>query len=343
MATSYIGADVDCKYTELAVKRGNTLERYRVPTAIPPLREVLSGIAGRKELTIEEGTMAHWLYRNLKDAVDDLVVCDPRRNAYIAKDGDKDDRIDAAKLADLLAGGYLRKVYHSDDEDRVVLKQWTALYHDRVRESTRQINKIRACCRAYGVRPPRGVLRNPDIRGQWLASLGECVVAEQLVMLWLGLDSVIEQVGIARGQLRRRSRTYRIVTLWQEIPGVGLIRAVTFLAYVDTPWRFARRSKLWKYCGVGLERYGSGTDRDGRPKTGKLHLAWAVNKRLKNAVIGATISAIEQGNNPFSRMHERLVSHGLTESNARHTVARKLVTVMSSMWKTEQPFDPRLV
>ena len=52
-----------------------------------------------------EGPMAQWLYRNLQDAVDRIVVCDPRPNAPIAQDGDKDDAIDAAKLAALLRGG----------------------------------------------------------------------------------------------------------------------------------------------------------------------------------------------------------------------------------------------
>ena len=41
--------------------------------------------------------MAGWLYRNLTGVADEIVVCDPRRNAHIAKDGDKDDAIDAEK------------------------------------------------------------------------------------------------------------------------------------------------------------------------------------------------------------------------------------------------------
>jgi transposase len=164
-----------------------------------------------------------------------------------------------------------------------------------------------------------------------------------LSILWLGLDATLDQAAKARGQLAKRCGKYGIVKLWREVPGVGPIRAVTMLAYLDTPWRFPRKNKLWKYCGVGLQRSTSGKDRYGRPKQGQLHLPWAVNKRLKNAVIGATISAIRQGNNVFYRCYERLVSNGLTLSNARHTVARKLLTVMWAMWKTHRPFDPSLV
>ena len=79
MATSYIGADVDCRVTELAVRRGKrVVSNFSVPTTIPALAEVLRSIRGPKLLTIEEGNMAGWLARNLRKYVDELIVCDPR-------------------------------------------------------------------------------------------------------------------------------------------------------------------------------------------------------------------------------------------------------------------------
>jgi len=128
------------------------------------------------------------------------------------------------------------------------------------------------------------------------------------------------------------------------LPGVGPVRAITLYAYLDTPWRFDNNPhKLWKYCGVGLERSSSGKDRHGRMKVGQLQLAWQVNRRLKNAVMGAAVSAIRQGNNVFAAQHERLVRNGLTAGNVLHAVARKILTVMWGMWKTGTRFDPRLV
>lgn len=343
MVTQYIGADVDSKMTDLAVERNEKIvRRVSVPTSIVCLLEVLGQIRGHKELAIEEGPMAHWLYRGLRDVVDRLVICDPRRNAYIAKDGDKSDPIDAGKLAELLRGGYLREVYHSDDDQRVRLKQWVSLYHDRVREAVRQINKVRGRCRMFGLRPPRGALHDEAKRREWLSSLPEADVREQLSVLWIGLDAAREQVVLARRQIGRFSRSYKIIGLWQELPGVGAIRSMTLFAYLDTPWRFASRRKLWKYCGVGIERCSSGKDRFGRPKVGLLQLAWAVNKRLKDAAMGAARSAIDQGGNVFAAQYERLVSDGLSKANARHTVSRKILTVMWGMWKSGQPFDEAL-
>lgn len=344
MANYYIGADVDSKMTELAIEKNEKiLRRYRVPTSIPALREVLGSISGRKFLTFEEGPMAGWLYRNLKDNVDQLIVCDPRRNKLIACDGDKNDSIDAGKLAGLLRGGYLREVHQSEDIGRVVLKQWVSLYHDKVREAVRQINKIRGRCRMYGVRIPRRALRDQVSRHQWMSKLKERPLAEQLAVLWIGFDTAAKQVEMARKQLIRNSKDYEITRYWSDVPGIALIRATTLLAYLDTPWRFSNEKKLWKYCGVGLQRTASGTDRFGRPNQGRLKLAWAVNRRLKGVVIGAAMSAINQKHNIFACEYGRMVGNGLTPSNARHAVARKLLSVLWAMWKTNSRFDESLV
>jgi transposase len=344
MVDYYIGADVDSKMTELAIeKNGKIIRRYRVPTTIPALREVLGSIPGRRFLTFEEGPMAGWLYRNLKDNVDELIVCDPRRNKLIACDGDKDDSIDAGKLAGLLRGGYLRKVHQSDNVDRVILKQWVSLYDDKVREAVRQINKIRGRSRMYGVRIPRRVLRDQVSRHLWVSKLKESPLAEQLAVLWIGFDTAAKQVKMAKKQLMRHSKGYEIIRYWSEVPGIALIRATTLLAYLDTPWRFSSEKKLWKYCGVGLQRTASGTDRFGRANRGKLKLAWAVNRRLKAVVMGGAMSAINQKHNIFAYEYERMIRDGLTVSNARHAVARKLLSVMWAMWKTSSRFDESLV
>ena len=151
MSTYYIGADVHNNSTELAIeKRGKIVARYSVPTSIPAIINVLDSLQGKKYLAVEEGPMSGWLHRNLNAKLDQFISSDPRRNKLIASDGDKDDKIDAAKLASLLRGGFLRAVYHSDDDGRAELKHWVSLYHDRVRDAVRSINKIRARCRMHG-------------------------------------------------------------------------------------------------------------------------------------------------------------------------------------------------
>ncbi|MFB0553704.1 MAG: hypothetical protein ACETWQ_10375 [Phycisphaerae bacterium] len=87
----------------------------------------------------------------------------------------------------------------------------------------------------------------------------------------------------------------------------------------------------------------SGRIGKGRPKTGNLRLFRGVNRRLKDVIMGAALSAICQSSNPFADHYKRMVRNGVTPSNARHTVARKMLSVMWGMWKTNCRYDESLV
>jgi transposase len=342
VATKYIAGDVHVARTELAVERnGIIINRFSVPTTIPALREILKAVARPKIFVIEEGCMSGWLFRNLRDQVDQMIVCDPRRNHYIAKDGDKDDPIDAAKLAELARGGFLREVYHSMDEDRTVFKEWVGIYHDRIREQTRQKNKIYAIARAHGVILNSTVFK-VDVWNHWRNEFKDGELLLQLALLYKGYLAVAEQVKVALREITKRSKKHDIIGYWQELPGIGVVRASTLFAYLDTPWRFKKRSQLCKYCGLGLERSTSGTDKKGRPNKGSLHLAWQVNRRLKDAIMGATTNVIV-GDNPFGYQYRSLLKNGITPDNAKHTVARKLLAVLWGMWKRNERFDSQLL
>lgn len=60
------------------------------PSEIKELRLYLSHLQGKKIVTVEETTSAHWLYLELRDCVDRIIVCDPYRNRLLC-DGPKTD------------------------------------------------------------------------------------------------------------------------------------------------------------------------------------------------------------------------------------------------------------
>jgi len=80
--------------------------------AITILRFV-QGLRGDVYVTFEEGNWAAWLYDLLKPHVTKVVVCNPQKNALL-KEGNKSDRSDARKLAELLRNGSLSAVYHGE-------------------------------------------------------------------------------------------------------------------------------------------------------------------------------------------------------------------------------------
>src|SRR5579863_8416252 len=74
---------------------------------------ILQFIRGRLLVTFEEGTCAACLRDLLKPHVTQVLVCDPRKNALL-KVGNKNDRMDAGKLSELLYLNKLCPVYHGE-------------------------------------------------------------------------------------------------------------------------------------------------------------------------------------------------------------------------------------
>ena len=114
------------------------------------LQEDLSRLRGKKLLTIEETTSTHWLYVELKDSVDKIVVCDPYRNSLLS-DGAKNDDIDAGNLSLLLRGGFLKEVYHTMDESYQIRKLLSA-YEDLIKMGVRIKNQKSALYRGEGLK-----------------------------------------------------------------------------------------------------------------------------------------------------------------------------------------------
>ncbi|MDH4240461.1 MAG: transposase [Phycisphaerae bacterium] len=193
----------------------------------------------------------------------------------------------------------------------------------------------------YGISIPRLALRDSSHRLNWLSKINHPVLAKQLKMLWIAYDATAKQTRIAKQQLIELRKKYHFIRFWKKLPGIGLILATTVFAYLETPWRFKKKNRLWKYCDVGLQRTTRGTDKKGRPKPARLQLPWAVNRTLKNAVLGDAIRAINGKDNVFKDYYERMVQDGIITGNARHAVARKLLCVIWGIRKTNSRFNER--
>jgi len=75
-------------------------EKPRVVEIAPDiklLKNIVNNHKGNKILAVEETTSSHWIYVEMKDFVDKVLVCNPYRNRLLSE-GPKDDKIDARKL-----------------------------------------------------------------------------------------------------------------------------------------------------------------------------------------------------------------------------------------------------
>ena len=109
----FIGLDVHKTSISAAVldESGKLVMQAVLMTNAAAVLSFLRGLRGSLRVTFEEGTHAAWLHTVLRSQVAEVVVCNPRRNALL-KSGNKNDQIDARKLADLLRANMLKPVYH---------------------------------------------------------------------------------------------------------------------------------------------------------------------------------------------------------------------------------------
>ena len=344
-----IAMDTHSQTTDICVKtRANGPGRwYHVKTTIPEIAAVIAQVRGPKELVFEEGPLAGWLLRNLRRHVDKAQVCDPRRNALIAKDGDKDDPIDAGKLADLRLGGFTRAVHHPESLERVVLKQTVGLYHERVDHRVAQANKVMGLLKQWGIMAKekdfQAAADRERLLAELVASLGAAegaagkAVAAHVSLLWRSYDEALRQEAALAREMERLAKQQEVVVRWEQIPGIGWIRGLTLLAYLDTPWRFKSKRQLWKYMGIGLVREHSGNGHTW------VHVDNSGNRALKDAVVGAAETVIMRKSGELYRRYEWWCKQGQSYKNARRNVARDIAAACWAMWKTGAAFDERLL
>ena len=154
----YIGLDVHQATISVAVldHTGKLVMECILETKAATILEFFAGLRGTLSVTFEEGTSAAWLYDLLRPHVAHLVVCYPRKNALL-KAGNKSDRIDARKLAELLRGNYLKSVYHGETGVRT-LRELARSYLTTTKDLTRVMSRLKALYRSWAI-PCAGLSR----------------------------------------------------------------------------------------------------------------------------------------------------------------------------------------
>ena len=186
----YIGMDVHQATISVAVMdaAGKLIMECLLETKASTMVEFIQGLHGTLSLTFEEGTSAAWLHDLLKPHVSRLVVCDPRKAALL-KEGNKSDRIDARKLAELLRTNQLKAVYHEEHGIRA-LKELGRSYLTITKDVTRVMNRIKALYRSWGIPCSGTNVYAPGHRAEWLAKIVEPGVRVRAEHLYQQLDSL---------------------------------------------------------------------------------------------------------------------------------------------------------
>ena len=166
----------------------NVLMECLLETKAATILEFIQGLRGTLSLTFEEGTAAAWLHDLLKPHVSRLVVCDPRKAALL-KEGNKNDPIDARKLAELLRTNQLKAVYHREHGIRT-LKELGRSYLTVSKEITRTMNRIESLYRSWAIPCSGTTVYALRHRGEWLAKITEPGVRVRAQHMYQQLDNL---------------------------------------------------------------------------------------------------------------------------------------------------------
>src|ERR1700704_2663598 len=343
--SKYIGLDVNQATISVAVldSAAPLVMEAILETKAETILQFIHGLRGSLHVTFEEGTCAAWLHDLLKPHVAQVLVCDPRKNALI-KAGNKSDRIDARKLADLLYLNKLNPVFHGETGNRA-LKELARSYLALTRDTTRVMNRLKALYRSWAIPCAGQRVYAPRYRSEWLAKISEVGVRRRAEIYYQKFDALADLRQEVRRELLAESRKPPAMRLLRQIPSIGPIRAALLIALMQTPHRFRTKRQLWAYCGLALKTSSSGEYQfvKGQLKRSKKFLAIRGlnanhNHDLKNIFKGAaTRAAAVPG--PFQEFHAALVARGMKATMARLTLARKIAAITLIVWKKGVSFD----
>src|SRR5450631_816098 len=341
----YVGLDVHRDTISVAVlnAEGKLVMQSVIATRATTILDFLRGLSGTLYVTFEEGTHSAWLYDLLVRRVAHLVVCNPRKNALL-KAGNKSDRIDARKLAELLRAGLLSPVYHGETGLRT-LKELSRSYLAISKDLTRTMNRIKALYRSWSI-PCGGIsVYAPRHRAEWLSKITEPGVRRRAELFYQQLDGLQKLRQQARCDLLAEIRKHGAAKLLERIPYIGPIRSALLIALLQTPHRFRTKRQFWAYIGRALETHSSGEYHyvQGQLQRTKRPIALRGlnqnhNHDLKSIFKGAATKA-SSTKGPFRDFYTGLVAKGMKPTMARLTLARKIATITLLVWKKGVCFD----
>jgi transposase len=341
----YIGMDVHRESISIAVlnSAGKMVLECVVETKASIILQFIGGLSGSLHVTFEEGTWAAWLYDLLKPHVTRLVVCDPRKNASM-KQGNKSDKIDARRLAELLRLDHLNPVYHGEHGLRS-LKELVRSYLTLTKDLGRVMSRVKAIYRSWGIACTGKQVYAPRHRGEWLGKISELGVRRRAEFYYQQLDALRSLRREVRRELLEESKKHPVWRQLCQIPSIGPIRAAVLLGILQTPHRFRTKRQLWTFGGLGIETYSSADHRyvEGqRQRSKRPALIRGLNENcnhdLKNLLKGAAIMAASKPG-PFQEFYTALLAKGIRPEMARLTLARKIATIVLIVWKRGVSFD----
>jgi transposase len=281
----YVGIDVHRKRSQVAVvtEDGRVQVNRNVPNGVASILKVIGELPTGTPVAFEAAYGWGWLVELLEDYGFDPHLVHPLRCKAIASARLKNDKVDAAILAQLLRADLLPEAWIAPKdvrELRALLRHRVAL----VRLGTRLRNRIHAVCADHGHdRPDRdwtGAYWTGPGR-QWLAELPLPMVSRLVINDSLAfIDALTPTIEALDREIHTRAKADPRVKVLTALPGVGEFTAMVLLAEVGDIGRFRNARALASWAGLTPTVRGSDlTVRHGHiSKQGSPYVRWVLGQ-----------------------------------------------------------------
>jgi len=341
MERVYVGLDLgSSSFQQVGLNEGGVVRGEReFRTSEANLIKAFVDLEGELHVHLEAGELAPWAVSIITPLVHRVVCSHPQANAWIAKDADKCDRLDAYKLADLLRLNRFKEVHYPPQQSRRDFKTLVQHYDELTQQQARLKTKIKARLRMQGVIVRGEQPFSATGRKAVLTAVKSVAVRTAISQLYAVLDQSLESQTEARLLMRRAAQAFPEIRIFETAPGVGPIGACRFSAYIHTPQRFSTTRKLWKYCRLSVSHRSSNGKPLRRPRLDHNGCG-----RLKDVSRKAFEAALRtKSDNAFKRAYQRALATTHDATHARLTVQRKIVSTLRAMWINQTPYREELM
>jgi transposase len=248
-----------------------------------PMLRLIGDLPSGTPVAFEAAFGWSWLADLLEDYGFEAHLVHPLRCKAIASARLKNDKVDAAILAQLLRADLLPEAWIAPS----AVRQLRALIRHRislVRLGTQLRNRIHAVAADHGYDRSASYWTGPG-RG-WLAELDLPPSSREIVTDCLAvIDGLVPVIDRLDGELHARAKADPRVKVLRTLPGVGEFTALVILAEIGDITRFPSARKLASWAGLTPTVRGPGPDRPARahPGQGSAWLRWAMNQAAQTA------------------------------------------------------------
>ena len=238
MKKYYVGLDVHKATIAIAILDafGKVISQSIIETSTQAVRDFFQGLRGEIHITFEEGNHAAWLHDVAQPLVKRVVVCNPKHNHKLMG-GNKNDRIDARKLAELLRIGAVKAVYHGEHGTRT-LKQLMRCYECFVKDITRVKNRLKALYNSEAIKQRGRELYHVSKRQSWIEKFTNPGQRTRAELFFSQLDELKALKRAAQKAMVAESKRHEAHHVLSGVPELGPIRVAQIIATIDTPHRF---------------------------------------------------------------------------------------------------------